>query len=409
MRGHAAAAGRLQGAQQARAACGASGARGAHDARRPRRAARTLLVLNLLLHILDGVRRLHLKGDGLAREGLHEDLHGCWWPCGVGDGGSSARVVRRGVSGEARARGRVARRQGVRGRGRAPERAQAAGEGARGGGGGGGEGAQKRPRWIVGCDRARPRMAPGRLRGSDACAGRRRGRLEASTRGGVRARNTAGPRDARDAVRRPAGPGEGRGGRDSGPDMPRSPGRGPARPRPRPSHGVGARAHVLRAFTRWWGSKWVVRGKLNWCGGGPGSDEIGARGGAEKAGSTFRATIASPARAPSAAAPRRRGRAAGRPGGRRAPLRGPAQVARRLSSARRRARLAPAWKRPDAAAARAPARGRADGPLLAPGGRGRPISAAGGAAAAGARATADCAQRAPGLPPGGRPLHAGRC
>merc|ERR1719167_1377009 len=35
----------------------------------------SLLVLDLCLHILDSVRRLHLKGDGLAREGLHEDLH----------------------------------------------------------------------------------------------------------------------------------------------------------------------------------------------------------------------------------------------------------------------------------------------------------------------------------------------
>ena len=41
----------------------------------------TLLVLNLGLHILDGVRRLHLEGDGLTREGLHEDLHGCPLPC----------------------------------------------------------------------------------------------------------------------------------------------------------------------------------------------------------------------------------------------------------------------------------------------------------------------------------------
>jgi hypothetical protein len=32
--------------------------------------------LNLGLHIVDGVRRLHLKGDSLAREGLYEDLHG---------------------------------------------------------------------------------------------------------------------------------------------------------------------------------------------------------------------------------------------------------------------------------------------------------------------------------------------
>ena len=36
----------------------------------------TLLVLNLALHIVDGVRGLHLQRDGLAREGLDEDLHG---------------------------------------------------------------------------------------------------------------------------------------------------------------------------------------------------------------------------------------------------------------------------------------------------------------------------------------------
>merc|ERR1719209_2794539 len=35
-----------------------------------------LLVLDLRLHVLDRVRRLHLEGDSLAREGLHEDLHG---------------------------------------------------------------------------------------------------------------------------------------------------------------------------------------------------------------------------------------------------------------------------------------------------------------------------------------------
>lgn len=35
----------------------------------------TLLVLDLSLDILDGVGRLHLKSDGLTREGLHEDLH----------------------------------------------------------------------------------------------------------------------------------------------------------------------------------------------------------------------------------------------------------------------------------------------------------------------------------------------
>ena len=36
-----------------------------------------LLVLDLLLDIVDGVARLHLEGDSLAREGLHEDLHDC--------------------------------------------------------------------------------------------------------------------------------------------------------------------------------------------------------------------------------------------------------------------------------------------------------------------------------------------
>merc|ERR1712139_67977 len=34
-----------------------------------------LLVLDLLLHVLDGVRRLHIKSDGLAGQGLHKDLH----------------------------------------------------------------------------------------------------------------------------------------------------------------------------------------------------------------------------------------------------------------------------------------------------------------------------------------------
>lgn len=34
------------------------------------------LTLNLRLDIVDSVRRLHLKGDSLARQGLHEDLHG---------------------------------------------------------------------------------------------------------------------------------------------------------------------------------------------------------------------------------------------------------------------------------------------------------------------------------------------
>ena len=40
-----------------------------------------LLVLDLGLDIVDGVRGLNLEGDGLAREGLDEDLHlgGCVW------------------------------------------------------------------------------------------------------------------------------------------------------------------------------------------------------------------------------------------------------------------------------------------------------------------------------------------
>jgi hypothetical protein len=35
----------------------------------------TLLVLDLSLHSLDGVRRLHIKGDRLTGQGLDEDLH----------------------------------------------------------------------------------------------------------------------------------------------------------------------------------------------------------------------------------------------------------------------------------------------------------------------------------------------
>ena len=33
------------------------------------------LVLNLLLHSLNGVRRVHVQGDGFAREGLDENLN----------------------------------------------------------------------------------------------------------------------------------------------------------------------------------------------------------------------------------------------------------------------------------------------------------------------------------------------
>ncbi len=39
-----------------------------------------LLVLDLCLHILDRIRGLDLEGDGLAREGLHKDLHVCSSP-----------------------------------------------------------------------------------------------------------------------------------------------------------------------------------------------------------------------------------------------------------------------------------------------------------------------------------------
>ncbi len=35
----------------------------------------TLFILDLALDIVDGVRRLHLQGDGLTRQGLHKDLH----------------------------------------------------------------------------------------------------------------------------------------------------------------------------------------------------------------------------------------------------------------------------------------------------------------------------------------------
>ena len=35
----------------------------------------TLLILDLGLHVVDGVRGLHLERDGLPSEGLDEDLH----------------------------------------------------------------------------------------------------------------------------------------------------------------------------------------------------------------------------------------------------------------------------------------------------------------------------------------------
>mgnify|MGYP006864118693 CR=1 FL=1 len=36
----------------------------------------SFLILDLSLDVVDGVRRLDIKGDGLTREGLYEDLHG---------------------------------------------------------------------------------------------------------------------------------------------------------------------------------------------------------------------------------------------------------------------------------------------------------------------------------------------
>ena len=36
----------------------------------------TFVVLNLVLNIVDGVGGLNLESDGLAGEGLDEDLHG---------------------------------------------------------------------------------------------------------------------------------------------------------------------------------------------------------------------------------------------------------------------------------------------------------------------------------------------
>ena len=35
----------------------------------------TLLVLNLALDVVDCIRRLYLQRDGLAGQGLYEDLH----------------------------------------------------------------------------------------------------------------------------------------------------------------------------------------------------------------------------------------------------------------------------------------------------------------------------------------------
>jgi hypothetical protein len=43
--------------------------------RRTEKKRHTLLVLDLSLDIVDGIAALNLEGDGLPREGLHEDLH----------------------------------------------------------------------------------------------------------------------------------------------------------------------------------------------------------------------------------------------------------------------------------------------------------------------------------------------
>ena len=40
-----------------------------------RLAVRLRLTLNFGLDIVNGIRRLHLEGDSLTREGLDEDLH----------------------------------------------------------------------------------------------------------------------------------------------------------------------------------------------------------------------------------------------------------------------------------------------------------------------------------------------
>jgi len=56
-----------------------------------------LLVLDLGLDIVDGVGRLNLEGDRLAREGLHEDLHDC-----LGGDGQRRGLEGLGVEGEHR-------------------------------------------------------------------------------------------------------------------------------------------------------------------------------------------------------------------------------------------------------------------------------------------------------------------
>ena len=53
----------------------------------------TLLVLDFGFDILNCITGLDLKGDGLARQGLHKDLHlcACWGERVSMDGGSGDR------------------------------------------------------------------------------------------------------------------------------------------------------------------------------------------------------------------------------------------------------------------------------------------------------------------------------
>lgn len=39
----------------------------------------TFLILDLSFNVFNGVGRLHIEGDGLARQGLDENLH--FWDC----------------------------------------------------------------------------------------------------------------------------------------------------------------------------------------------------------------------------------------------------------------------------------------------------------------------------------------
>ena len=52
-----------------------------------------LLVLDLGLDVLNGITRLHLQGDGLACQGLHEDLHTASQPENQMEGGLLLNVV----------------------------------------------------------------------------------------------------------------------------------------------------------------------------------------------------------------------------------------------------------------------------------------------------------------------------